>query len=121
MSEHDGARWTAFAGSRLIRAGAPAEVAVAAKAVVDANQPVSVLVFDDAGRLVDVDFRGSSADVAARVAPDDAGGAVSVDATSFDDASPYREGLTPRGRGRPKLGVVAREVTLLPRHWDWLA
>jgi hypothetical protein len=23
--------------------------------------------------------------------------------------------------GRPKLGVVAREVTLLPRHWDWLA
>ena len=27
----------------------------------------------------------------------------------------------PRGRGRPKLGVVAREVTLLPRHWEWLA
>lgn len=27
---------------------------------------------------------------------------------------------TPRGVGRPKLGVVAREVTLLPRHWDWL-
>lgn len=27
---------------------------------------------------------------------------------------------TPRGVGRPKLGVVAREITLLPRHWDWL-
>ena len=27
----------------------------------------------------------------------------------------------PRGPGRPRLGVVAREVTLLPRHWDWLA
>ena len=27
----------------------------------------------------------------------------------------------PRGPGRPKLGVVAREITLLPRHWDWLA
>ena len=27
----------------------------------------------------------------------------------------------PRGPGRPKLGVIAREVTLLPRHWDWLA
>lgn len=25
-----------------------------------------------------------------------------------------------RGPGRPKLGVVSREVTLLPRHWDWL-
>ena len=23
--------------------------------------------------------------------------------------------------GRPRLGVVAREITLLPRHWDWLA
>jgi hypothetical protein len=23
--------------------------------------------------------------------------------------------------GRPKLGVTAREITLLPRHWDWLA
>jgi hypothetical protein len=28
---------------------------------------------------------------------------------------------TPRGPGRPKLGVVAREITLLPRHWEWLA
>ena len=29
----------------------------------------------------------------------------------------------PEGKraGRPKLGVVAREVTLLPRHWEWLA
>ena len=28
---------------------------------------------------------------------------------------------TPRGPGRPRLGVVPREVTLLPRHWQWLA
>lgn len=27
----------------------------------------------------------------------------------------------PAPRGRPRLGVTAREVTLLPRHWDWLA
>ncbi len=26
-----------------------------------------------------------------------------------------------RAAGRPRLGVVPREVTLLPRHWDWLA
>jgi hypothetical protein len=31
------------------------------------------------------------------------------------------DALPARGRGRPKLGVTAREVTLLPRHWDWLA
>jgi hypothetical protein len=25
-----------------------------------------------------------------------------------------------RGPGRPRLGVIGREVTLLPRHWEWL-
>lgn len=47
----------------------------------------------------------------------------------FDDATgrqvdiDLRTGSTdaPRGRGRPKLGVQPREITLLPRHWDWLA
>ena len=60
---------------------------------------------------MDVDLRGSVTDVITRLQSTGAG----------QDASPYRESLTPRGRGRPKLGVVAREVTLLPRHWDWLA
>jgi len=35
-----------------------------------------------------------------------------------EGAHPDRD--VPRGPGRPKLGVIAREVTLLPRHWDWL-
>ncbi|OSZ72898.1 hypothetical protein CAP39_04390 [Sphingomonas sp. IBVSS1] len=50
----------------------------------------------------------------------------------FDDASGEQLDIDPRqpppadvppsrGRGRPKLGVMAREVTLLPRQWDWLA
>ena len=34
--------------------------------------------------------------------------------------APDAQPSEPRGRGRPKLGVVAREVTLLPRHWEWL-
>src|SRR5216683_1331922 len=38
----------------------------------------------------------------------------------FDDANGRPIDLDLRGRGRPKLGVVAREVTLLPRHWEWL-
>jgi hypothetical protein len=55
-------------------------------------QDVLVLVFDDAtGRAMDLDLRGLTPPLA-----------------------------EPRGRGRPRLGVVAREVTLLPRHWDWL-
>ncbi|MBI1333637.1 MAG: DUF2239 family protein [Armatimonadetes bacterium] len=41
----------------------------------------------------------------------------------FDLAQPYQDAqdeIKPVGPGRPKLGVKAREVTLLPRHWDWL-
>src|SRR5579863_6549713 len=38
-----------------------------------------------------------------------------------DESAHPSDASAPRGRGRPKLGVVAREVTLLPRHWDWLA
>lgn len=33
----------------------------------------------------------------------------------------FPPGLESPRPGRPKLGVVPREVTLLPRHWDWLA
>ena len=32
----------------------------------------------------------------------------------------HRDNEGPRP-GRPKLGVIPREVTLLPRHWDWLS
>jgi hypothetical protein len=46
----------------------------------------------------------------------------------FDDATGRSHDIDmrdtapePRSRGRPKLGVIAREVTLLPRHWEWLA
>lgn len=92
-------RYVAFHGATRLCAGPLAEVALAAKRAVEGDG-ASVTVFDSAtGRVVDLDLRGSQADVAARYAqgPEDA----------------------PR-RGRPKLGVVAREVTLLPRHWDWL-
>jgi hypothetical protein len=89
--------WTLFVGERRAAAGAPAEVALAASAAAADASEGPVLVFDDAtGRVVDLDLRGAPAEVAARYAP------------------------APRRRGRPKLGVEAREVTLLPRHWDWL-
>jgi len=90
---------TAFSGVRRLATGAPIEVATAAKAAHDAGQPV--LVFSDAdARPVEFDLRGDLAQVLARLAI---------------------EAPEKRGPGRPKLGVAAREVTLLPRHWDWLA
>lgn len=92
----------AFAGHQRLAAGPLQEVALAAKAAHDRGlEPI--MVFDDAtGRTVELDLRGSTADVTARLPKD-----------GDPPAKP--------GRGRPKLGVTAREVTLLPRHWDWLA
>ncbi|CUH63325.1 hypothetical protein TG4357_00605 [Thalassovita gelatinovora] len=92
---------TAFAGMTRIAAGPLTEVALVVKhADPTTAQP---LVFDDhCGRVVDLDLRGTDAEVIARYQP-------------VADPVPARK------RGRPKLGVVAREVTLLPRHWDWLS
>lgn len=101
------AHHTAFHDDTCIASGLPAAVALAVKAALTADPLAAILVFDDAtGKVVDLDLRGSDAEIAARYASPN-------DEAAADDA--------PRGRGRPRLGVVAREVTLLPRHWDWLA
>lgn len=85
---------TAFSGDRRIAAGPPAETAAAVRAAL--ARGMSVTLLDDAtGRVVDLHPDGRPA------LPD----------------TPAE----PRGRGRPRLGVTSREVTLLPRHWDWLA
>ena len=111
----------AFAGTRRISSGPLSDVAVAAKQAIAAGEPDPVLIFDDAtSQVIDVDFRGTAADVIARVSGDSTSQADGVSSADADE-SPYREGDAARGRGRPKLGVVAREVTLLPRHWEWLA
>lgn len=102
----------AFEGARRIASGPLAEVVAQAKKVLDRKRHAPVLVFDlPSSAVVEVDFRGSLDDVLARLpAAPPAEPEATVDAP--EDA--------PRGRGRPRLGVVAREVTLLPRHWDWL-
>ena len=100
--------FTAFGGERRIASGELLEVARACKAYVDGGGEGRVVIFDDSsGRLVELSLRGSPEDVEerARAAAREPGG----------------NGGRPRGRGRPKLGVVAKEVTLLPRHWAWLA
>lgn len=101
--------FTAFAGERRIASGDLATVALVVKSAVDAGVE-RIVVFDDAtGRTVDLDLRGTPDEVRARHV-----------AVKPEEAAPGDETAKP-GRGRPKLGVTAREVTLLPRHWDWLA
>ena len=94
---------TAFVGHGRLLSGPPAEVAVALWRRAKSNPSGAFLVFDDAsGAQIDLDLSGPDAAVRARYAP---------------KAAPA---LARTGAGRPKLGVVAREVTLLPRHWEWL-
>jgi len=120
MGQSDRASWIAFAGTRRIHRGMPADVARAAKLAVDEGEQ-AVLVFDDASRVVDIDYRGSDEDVITRLGQADDARTPTSGNGGAEDASPYLENPARRGRGRPRLGVVAREVTLLPRHWDWLA
>lgn len=104
----------AFADGRILAAGPLVEVALAVKNADAADG--YVLTFDDAtGEVVDLDLRGAKPEIIARLAAAPPG-------RERSDAAPT-EGAdeAARGRGRPRLGVVAREVTLLPRHWDWLA
>jgi hypothetical protein len=92
-------KYTAFVGERLIAAGALEEVLPKLKATFDHDRSVLVLIFDDeTGEQVDFDLCGTVEEVLARNC----------------------ETPPPPGPGRPKLGVISREITLLPRHWDWL-
>ncbi|HIC82713.1 MAG TPA: DUF2239 family protein [Kiloniellaceae bacterium] len=111
MSGTETGRFTAFEGFTRLAAGSLAEVTLAVKAAEEQGVKVPLLVFDDtSGRVVDVDTRGDAEAIIARLSsPSGASGKPPA------DSSPRR-----RPRGRPKLGVVAGEVTLLPRHWDWL-
>jgi hypothetical protein len=98
-------RCTAFVGVEIVASGSLQEVALAVKERLNQDPAVSPLVFDDAtARPIDLDLRGSDEAVLKRL----------------DDHPVHGAKAPARTPGRPKLGVVAREVTLLPRHWDWL-
>ncbi len=92
--------YTVFIGHRRLVSGGLATVLATTKEAIDEEPSDAILLFEDqTGRQVDFDFRGTLEDVLTRYAP-------------APVAKP--------GPGRPKLGVVSREVSLLPRHWEWL-
>jgi len=107
--EKKGQRCTAFAGQRCIGSGDLLVVARKAKMVLDQGEPDPILIINDAtGEWVEVDFRGTSEEVVQRLC-----------ASEIAD-QPASGAPLKRGVGRPKLGVISREVTLLPGHWEWL-
>lgn len=104
MSSESNQTYTAFRGTQLVANGRLDDVALKVKRLGGDG----VLVFsDETGKEMDFDLRGRDKDVLQRLQ------VFLSPAPSADEA--------PRGPGRPKLGVVAREVSLLPRHWEWLS
>jgi hypothetical protein len=99
--------YTAFSADRSIATGTLEEVAMGAWTLVQADPEAPLVVLsDETGQVVDLDLRGEGPEVRMRYAR---------------KAAESESAAAPPRRGRPSLGVVAREVTLLPRHWDWLA
>lgn len=106
MSAHHTVFCRAYDHHRLIASGPLPEVVRAAKRALELGASEPLLIFDDAdSRQIEIDFRGTLDEVLGRLNL--------ADGAALPSAN--------RGPGRPKLGVVSREVTLLPRHWDWLA
>jgi uncharacterized protein len=105
--------WIAFAQNKCIATGKPKDVVTAVKHFLDGHPTTNVLVFDSAtSQNIELDLRGTIGTVLKRLPK------------PVPEAVPSTETLTPNSGvsvGRPKLGVVPREVTLLPRHWEWLA
>ena len=117
---------TAFDGERRLASGPLDQVALALKTAAEGGAAGPLLLYGDAsGRVIDVDIRGTPQEVVARLAASASGiiereVLAAASPSSTPSAKEALQDAEPRGRGRPKLGVVAREVTLLPRHWDWL-
>lgn len=104
-------RCIAFAGSRRLAKGNLLEVALKAREALEQGESDPILIFNqETSRLVEVDLGASEAAIRQRF-------------TSLcmpDGPKEEEPAGTKRGPGRPKMGVVGREVTLLPRHWEWL-
>jgi uncharacterized protein len=98
----------AFAGDEIIARGALPDVALKVRRALQSGEHRNVIVLESAtSQVVDLDLRGSDHDIVQRLGP-------AADCTTTESSN-----RTP-GPGRPHLGVVSREVSLLPRHWDWL-
>lgn len=95
----DELKFSVFLGVQCLLTAPLREVLISTKARFDRDPGENTLIFEaQTGRQVDFDLRGTLDEVLARALP--------------EPAKP--------GPGRPKLGVVSREISLMPRHWEWL-
>ncbi|MEL6545168.1 MAG: DUF2239 family protein [Myxococcota bacterium] len=99
----------AYCGDQLVARGTLLSVAIAMQnAEASSGTKRMALYRESTGQALDLDLSGTEQELEQRLArfyPED---------TAVADPGK-------RGKGRPKLGVVSREVSLLPRHWEWLS
>ena len=101
-------QFIAFEGHQKLAQGSLPSVAAAIAPLIRDTPSALIHVFNQTdGRLVDLHLHGDDDQITAW-----------LEEHYPAEMAPAPK---PRGRGRPKLGVVSREVTLLPRQWDWLA
>jgi hypothetical protein len=102
-----GRHYTAFADLKKIATGDVLDIAAKVKKFLKGENKAQILIFDDVtSEQIDIDFRGTAESVMRRLE---------------DLFKNENDGEKKSGPGRPKLGVTAKEVTLLPDHWEWLA
>jgi hypothetical protein len=95
--------YTAFENFEILTWGGLEEVAIDVRKRLKAHPSASIFIFSDStGKEMDLDFSGTEKEMLSRL---------KVYASTDPTSSP--------GPGRPKLGVVSREVSLLPQHWEW--
>ncbi|MDH6368872.1 hypothetical protein M2444_000650 [Paenibacillus sp. PastF-3] len=99
-----------FLGVGVVASGSLQHVVTTVKDALDDRDLTQLLIFDDTtGKQIDIDFRGKTDDVLKRLGE------------QFGDLPDMEMNNQPTRRvGRPKLGVVSGEVTLLPKDWEWL-
>lgn len=102
--------YTVFVDRHIVAAGSLREVSVRVRQTLDERRLARLLIFDDR--------TGSQIDFDPRSEPEEP---VYESAAPVEQAANEDQEVKPAAKvGRPKLGVVSGEVTLLPRHWEWL-
>ena len=97
--------YTAFEGFQICAHGSLDSVAISIKQRLKKDPTTQFLIFSNSsGKQMDLDLSGSQKVILERLKI--------YQASHFSPAT---------GPGRPKLGVISREVSLLPQHWEWLS
>lgn len=100
--------YAAFKKEKLIAEGDLKKVILKTKRELMRSPESAILIFsNETGKTMDFNFQGSENEVLSRL---------EVFLEPKIEIDPKEKKV-----GRPSLGVISREVSLLPKHWEWLA